>query len=115
MGAARQCRRDDFYFVAERQVQALRPGSDDANVLSFLALAARCNVELDDLTLVEALVAIALDVREMHEHVVTLLARDETESLFCVEKLHCTLCHFYPILKMTGRRFRPVANNRTRV
>jgi hypothetical protein len=37
----------------------------------------------------------------MYEHVITLLARDETESLVCVKKLHCSLCHEYPILNTT--------------
>jgi hypothetical protein len=34
----------------------------------------------------------------MYEDVVTLLARDETESLFRIKKLHCSLCHEYSIL-----------------
>jgi len=29
----------------------------------------------------------------MDENVITLLTRDEAETLFCIEKLHCTLCH----------------------
>jgi hypothetical protein len=36
----------------------------------------------------------------MDEHVITLLTRDETESLFCIEKLHCTLRHGYSYLKI---------------
>jgi hypothetical protein len=39
----------------------------------------------------------------MYEHVITLLTRDETESLFCIEKLHDTLCHEYSILRATDR------------
>ena len=75
--------------------------SDRANVLRFLALLARHSVEFDELTLFEALVAIALDVREMDENVITLLARDESESFFCVKKLDCTLCHENSILRAT--------------
>jgi hypothetical protein len=38
----------------------------------------------------------------MDEDVVTLLARDEAEALFCIKKFHCSLCHDYSILKATG-------------
>jgi len=76
-----------------------RVASDYADVLGFLALLAGRGVELDALTLFEALVALALDVGEMDKHVITLLARDESESLFCIEKLHCACCHEYSILK----------------
>jgi hypothetical protein len=75
--------------------------SDHANVLGFFALFPGCSVELYELTLFEALVAIALDVREMDEYVITLLARDEAEALFCIKKFHCSLCHVYSILKAT--------------
>jgi hypothetical protein len=81
--------------------------SDSANVLRFLALLTGHYVELDALTFVEALIAIALDVGEMYEHVITLLTRDETESLFCIEKLHCSLCHDYSLLRAAGQPVRP--------
>ena len=42
----------------------------------------------------------------MYEDVITLLTRDEAESLFCIEKLHCTLCHDHSILKATARSVR---------
>jgi hypothetical protein len=67
--------------------------SDDANVLGLGALASCSNIELDALTLLERLVTLALDVREMDEDVVTLLTRDEAEPLVCIEKLDGTLCH----------------------
>jgi hypothetical protein len=76
--------------------------SDHANVLGFLALFPGSSVELDELTLLEALVAVALDVGEMDEDVITLLARDEAEALFCIKKFYCSLCHDYSILKATG-------------
>ena len=72
--------------------------SDHADVLGFFALFARRSVELDTLTFFAALVAVTLDAGEMYEDVVTLLARDETESLFRIKKLHCSLCHEYSIL-----------------
>src|ERR1700677_4898536 len=71
--------------------------SDNANVLGFLALFSGRSVELDELTLFEALVAVALDIGEMDEDVITLLARDEAEALFCIKKFHCSLCHDYSI------------------
>ena len=79
--------------TARAASHALGVMSDHADVLRFLALPTGCDVELDALTLVEALVAVALDVGEMNEDVVTLLARDEAESLFCIEEFHCSLCH----------------------
>jgi hypothetical protein len=42
----------------------------------------------------------------MDEDVITLLARDEAESLFCIEKLHCSLCHEYSILRAADRPIR---------
>ena len=42
------------------------------------------------LALVEGLVAVALDVGEVDEHVVALLAGDEAEALLGVEELHGT-------------------------
>ena len=63
---------------------------DDSNVLRFLALPAGSDVELDALTFVEALVALALDVGEVDEHIVALLTRDEAEALLGVEELHGT-------------------------
>src|ERR1039458_1360674 len=81
--------------------------SDHTDVLGFLALLAGCHIEFDLLALVEGLVAVALDVGEMNEDVVTLLARDESESLFCVEELHCSLCHKYSFLRSAGQPVRP--------
>jgi hypothetical protein len=81
--------------------------SDHAYVLGFFALFARRSVELDALTFFEALIAVTLDTREMYKDVITLLARDEAESLFCIEKLHCSLCHEYSILNAADRPFPP--------
>ena len=81
--------------------------SDHSDVLSLFALFAGRGVELDTLTLFEALVTITLDAGEMYEDVVTLLARDEAESFVCVKKLHCSLCHEYPILDAADRPIPP--------
>ena len=80
--------------------------SDSANVLRFLALLARRGVKLNALALFKTLVTVALDVGEMYKDVVTLLARDEAESLFCIEKLYCSLCHEYSIPKPADRPIR---------
>src|SRR5260370_32121422 len=67
--------------------------SDDADAAGFVALAARSDLELDALTLLEGLVALALDLREVHEHVVAVFARDEPVTLFSVEELHRAVDH----------------------
>jgi hypothetical protein len=64
--------------------------SDHTDVLGFLTLATRGDIELDTLALVERLIAVALDVGEMDEHVVALLSRNEAEALLGVEELHGT-------------------------
>jgi hypothetical protein len=66
---------------------------DHSDVLGFLAFSSGRDVELDTLALVKALVATALDVRVVNKNVVTLLARDEAESLLCIEELDRSLCH----------------------
>ena len=82
---------------------------DNANVLRFFTLFAGHCVELDELTFVEALIPVALDVGEMDENVITLLALDEAAALFRIEKLHCSLCHESSILHT---RVRPIRTTR---
>ena len=69
---------------------AVRLQLDLANVLCFLALLTRRDVELDLLTFVERLVSVALNRGEVDEHVVGAFARNEAETLFGVEKLDST-------------------------
>ena len=64
--------------------------SDYANVLRFLTFAAGGHVELNVLALFEGLVAAALDVGEVDEHVVALLPRNEAEAFLGIEELHGT-------------------------
>ena len=85
--------RGEWPGLDQTRATPLRETSDDADVLGLFALLAGRRVELDSLTLFEGLVALALDVGKVDEHVVTLLTRDESESLFRIEKLHCALCH----------------------
>jgi hypothetical protein len=66
---------------------------DGSDVLGFLTLAAGRDVELDPLTVLERLVALSLDLREVDEHVLALVTRDESVTLLGVEELHSALCH----------------------
>ena len=69
-----------------------------SDVQRFLTFLTGRHVKLDLLTLVQALVAVALNIGKVYEDVVTLLSRDESESLFRIEKLHCAVCHEDSIL-----------------
>src|SRR5262245_5432861 len=68
---------------------------DLANVRGLEALRAPAHLELDLVTLGQALETRSLDGAEVHEHVLAALLRDETEPLRIVEPLHATLCHLY--------------------
>jgi hypothetical protein len=63
--------------------------------LCFFTLAARGDIEFDVLTLVEGLVALALDVGEVDEHVVAVFTRDEAVALLGVEELHGACSQFF--------------------
>jgi hypothetical protein len=63
---------------------------DDANVLGFLSLAARGDVELHALAFAEGLEAVALDVRVVDEDIVPLIAGDEAVPLLSIEELDGT-------------------------
>src|SRR6187431_3240534 len=67
--------------------------SERADVLGLFALTSGGHVELDALTLGEALVAVTLDCGEVDEHVVATLTSDEAVALLAVEPLHGALCH----------------------
>src|SRR4029453_15593143 len=68
-----------------------RARSDGSDVGRLLALRAVDDVELDRLALREGLVALAVDRREVDEHIVLPLARDEPETLLVAEPLHGAL------------------------
>jgi hypothetical protein len=68
--------------------------SDDSDVLGFFALSAGCDIEFDDLPLIEGLVTVTRDVGVVDEHIVALLTRNEAEALFAVEEFHCSLHSF---------------------
>jgi len=67
--------------------------SSHPDVLGFIALATRADVELDGLTLFERAVAAALNVGVMDEHIVTALSGDESVALFRIEEFHCSCRH----------------------
>ena len=71
---------------------ALQLDLADVDRLLF-AVVARGHLELDGLTLVEGLEAIALDLGEVDEHVVAALLRDEAVALVRVEPLDSTVSH----------------------
>src|SRR5215213_5527013 len=64
----------------------------DRDVRGLQAFRATHDLELDCGALGEGAETATLDGREMDEHVVTILARDEAEALGVVEPLHITLC-----------------------
>ena len=58
------------------------------NVCGLRAACALDDVELDVLPLVERLETFILDGGEMNEHIVAVLASDESISLFCAEPFY---------------------------
>src|SRR5262245_27712267 len=56
------------------------------------------HLELDAITLGEALEPLSLDGAEVYEHVLAALLRDDAKALRVVEPLHCSLCHDVPFL-----------------
>ena len=67
---------------------AVTGNSNRADVEGFRALAAGTDLELDGLTLVEAAVAIALDVGVVDEHVLVSFDGEESVPLLVIEKLN---------------------------
>jgi len=81
-----------------------RSGSrEHAHPTSLLTLAPGGEVELDHLPLLEAAVALALDGREVDEHVALTPPRDEPEALAGVEPLDRALRPDLAALKDPGR------------
>src|ERR1700748_3526946 len=66
--------------------------ADGANAAGLQALVALRDLELHPLTLGKALVAIALDLREVHEDVLTTVLLDEAVALLVTEPLDGTFC-----------------------
>ena len=70
-----------------------RIGSDGPNVQGLGALAAGADLEIDDLTLLEGLVARDVDVGVVNEDVLAVFTGDEAISLVGVEELDGALWH----------------------
>ena len=70
--------------------KSARSHLDGADVLGFLALAARTDLELDRLALGQTRAA-GLQVGNVHEHVLAALSGDETETSVLIEELHFAL------------------------
>ena len=66
---------------------------DSLNVLGLPPLGAFDYVELDLLTFLQAAKSIGLNGREVHEHVLAVLAADETITLGVVKPLYCSCFH----------------------
>ena len=100
-------RRQMSFGAGIREYEALRRGDRGSSrpemAREKVRRPAGLDVELDLLTLLERLVAAALDVGVVDEHVVARLPGDEPETLFSVEELHGTCCH-YLLLSSRGRR-----------
>ena len=58
------------------------------------ALGALDDVELNGLTLLEALESVRVDGGVMHEDILAVLTRDEAEALRVIKPLNSTLFHF---------------------
>src|SRR5271167_245578 len=87
--------------------QYLFCGLDASDVFGLESLRTLHHVELDSLTLVEALVALALDRREVYEYIFPGLALDKSKALCCIKPLYGTLfCHFVSFLVELLERLR---------
>ena len=71
--------------------------SEHADVLRLFTFAPGADIELDGLALGERLDALTLDVRDMHEHIIASLTRDEAEASVYVEELHRALHNYYQL------------------
>ena len=89
----------DFFFAAKPVEGSAAPffrvsptlyGPD---VLSLPALRPFGHFKLHSLTLLQAAKTAALDCREMYEHILAILAADETITFGVVKPLHCSLFH----------------------
>jgi hypothetical protein len=84
------------------------------NLVSLRAFLALDHVKLDLISFFQALVALNLDRRIMHEDIRTIVPADETETLCVVEPLHFAfeLCH-RQCLPWRGLRMRRASRNPT--
>jgi hypothetical protein len=69
----------------------LRSGLEGLDVGGLQALGSLGNLEFNRLAVIQRLIAISHNRGEMHEHIFSTLALDETEALAGVKPLHCSL------------------------
>jgi len=69
----------------------LRSGLEGLDVGGLQALWSLGNLEFNRLAVIQRLIAISHNRGEMHEHIFSTLALDETEALAGVKPLHCSL------------------------
>src|SRR5271170_4843173 len=86
---------------------------DASDVFGLESLRTLHHFELDSLTLVEALVALALDRREMYEYILAGLTADKAIALCCIKPLDGTVFHcvslFLDCLKDLREGLKPTA------
>ena len=85
-----------------RRLQCRIDRSERTDVLRFLTLASGADIELDRLAFREGLEALTLNVRDVHEHVIAFLTRDEAEAPVSIKEFHCTL-HDYQLTSGADR------------
>src|SRR5262245_43095883 len=88
---SRRFRKREGVKPPQTRLRSRRLGFPDVRGLQALGTAR--HLELDPVTLGEALEALSLDGAEVHEHVLAALLSDEPETLRVVEPLHCSLSH----------------------
>src|SRR5450756_1327652 len=89
--------------AALRRTHRCGTASDLTDVARLhLAVLALSDVERDLLALVQGLEPLVLDLAEVNEQVVPILARDEAIALGRVEPLDGTFCHFTILFRPEG-------------
>ena len=75
---------------------------DLTNVFSLKALRSLANLELHKLTFIQRLISIHLNRRKVHEHILTRLPLDESETFRRIKPLHHSLfsCQFFAPLSV---------------
>jgi hypothetical protein len=76
---------------ARRPFVILRSGLEGLDVRGLQALRSFGDLEFNRLAVIQRLIAISHNRGEMHEHIFSTLALDETEALAGVKPLHCSL------------------------
>src|SRR4030081_2822909 len=76
---------------APLSIVILRSGLEGLDVGGLQALWSLGNLEFNRLAVIQRLIAISHNRGEMHEHIFSTLALDETEALAGVKPLHCSL------------------------